>query len=988
MKCFTFLFVYLLFMYTSNAQTSKELSEQYENAMTYNLYEDALSTGEKLAQKIANNKATSKEYEKLINELVGISLQVERFKTAQFWAEKTVDLLGRKYGKNSISYAGALHLLGYTFHRQSLCKEAEKLYKESMSIFKNKKIENTDDYATICNNMANVSMQLGKYIEAEFFQKEAINLAEKVHGKEHHVYASYLDALGLIYHYSGRYVEAKKYYQQAISIVEHNEESLYEYSTFINNLAAVHMASGHFVEAELLYKKALDIKKNTIGEYTVSYATSLNNLATLYKKMGQYSAAEEKYKESLAIIDDKYGENHPYYASLLNNLSLVLQFSGRISEAEYLQLEALKLRRRQKDTQPLFYASSLNNLALLYHATGAYEKAKPLYKESADIQLKLKGEQHPDYATSLNNLASIYQYTGLTNESEALFEQVLKIRFSQLGEEHPDYINTLNTLAYFSHKKGEHSKAWKLYDSTFSLYKLLVNKTLPGLSEEEARHYLAEINYNFEMFFSFLKSSSSFDPEIVYNNVLFFKGLPLLLKQKTRPNALSQDPLLNNLWHQYQIQQASLSKWLLLPKQELLDKGIDLKLEKEKIDEIEKKLTKLGNIDFAKRSGSWKEIQGLLKDDEAAIELVRFRWYNNGFTDTIYYAALVIDSKCVKPKMIFLGNGSLIEGDHFSNYHVSHQTKRDSLFKLYWNDIHKEIEGIKKVYLSRDGVYNKINLDALPLEDDISFLSDILQIIPMNSTKDLLETHLYDQKISKSAILVGGVDYGKKNDGGVNEWEYLPNSLDEINKIQKIVDRHQIKPVYIRGLEAREENIKNINNAYVVHLATHGYFIESRYDDIQDFRIKQMYGKLNQTSEKSFNPMLRSGLVLANANRLSSEMGGEDGLLTAYEIAGQMNLRSTALVVLSACDTGKGANQYGEGIYGLQRAFQIAGAHSIIMTLWPVQDQVSEEFFGFFYTNWLDKGMDEQSAFKQAQKLIREDWDNPIHWGAFVFVKL
>ena len=134
--------------------------------------------------------------------------------------------------------------------------------------------------------------------------------------------------------------------------------------------------------------------------------------------------------------------------------------------------------------------------------------------------------------------------------------------------------------------------------------------------------------------------------------------------------------------------------------------------------------------------------------------------------------------------------------------------------------------------------------------------------------------------------------------------------------------------------------------------------------------------------------MLRSGLVLAGANAAEPGLSGEDGLLTVYEIANKLDLRGTELVVLSACDTGKGGNQYGEGVYGLQRAFQVAGAQALIMSLWPVQDQVAEEFFTAFYTHWLEAGMDKHAAFNAARDQIREDWEDEGHWGAFVFVGL
>ena len=169
-----------------------------------------------------------------------------------------------------------------------------------------------------------------------------------------------------------------------------------------------------------------------------------------------------------------------------------------------------------------------------------------------------------------------------------------------------------------------------------------------------------------------------------------------------------------------------------------------------------------------------------------------------------------------------------------------------------------------------------------------------------------------------------------------------------------------------------------------MHIATHGFFL----DDAIDTGNEKVFGVEIEKAKE--NPLLRAGLMLADAEnsldeRDTKELANDDnGILTAYE-AMNMSLDNTELVILSACETGLGEVKAGEGVYGLQRAFQVAGTEAIIMSLWTVSDAATQELMTLFYTNWLQSG-NKIEAFKKAQIQLKTKYKSPYFWGAFVLI--
>jgi CHAT domain-containing protein len=213
--------------------------------------------------------------------------------------------------------------------------------------------------------------------------------------------------------------------------------------------------------------------------------------------------------------------------------------------------------------------------------------------------------------------------------------------------------------------------------------------------------------------------------------------------------------------------------------------------------------------------------------------------------------------------------------------------------------------------------------------------------------------------------------------------EQLPGTEKEVKNISKLLATYQVKTNALYGKDATEAKVKGVISPSILHIATHGYFLA----DLSEMETNKVLGV--DISAAKENPLLRCGVLLAGCENVFDENfhaahNSENGVLTAYE-AMSLNLDKTDLVVLSACETGLGSVKQGEGVYGLQRAFLIAGARSIIMSLWSVSDDATMELMILFYTNYAKSGNKAQ-AFADAIKQLKLKYKQPFYWSAFVML--
>jgi len=410
----------------------------------------------------------------------------------------------------------------------------------------------------------------------------------------------------------------------------------------------------------------------------------------------------------------------------------------------------------------------------------------------------------------------------------------------------------------------------------------------------------------------------------------------------------------------------------------LNEQKIDLAALEQEANTMERSLSQKSS-DFAQGYSSeritFDKIASLLTDTEAVVELIRIRFFDKSFTNDSKYAALILAKNSGEPKLIVLDNGNQLETRYAKFYRNAIQQKMADQYSYdqFWARIEPALAGKKTVYISPDGVYNQINLNTLKKTGG-DFVINKFDLAIIGNSKDLIA--LKNEKVvspKKDAFLLGFPNYGGTSIAA------LPGTKIEVEGISKILKLSGYQVSSLTQNEATETKIKSIKGPALVHIATHGYFLQD---------AESAVGVASENAKD--NPLLRSGLLLAGASKtMSGEVlpnleSNDNGVLTAYE-AMNLNLNGTNLIVMSACETGLGDVRAGEGVYGLQRAFVVAGAKALVMSLWKVDDVATQALMTNFYTN-LSKGGSKLKAFKQAQQQLMLRYKEPYYWGAFVMV--
>lgn len=987
-----------------------------------------------------------------------------------------------KIGKESAVYATCLHNRARTmlmFNRDK--NEVEECYKEAVRLRAKFLGKFHPDYGASIYNLGSFYGQKGDISSAEPYILEAKEIFEKAYGKQHPLYAQSLNNLGIIYFETQRFEKAELCYLESkelkeklhatnnidycgtlvnlgklyynMAYFEKAEPILLEakniFETILKNtnhpfyfncltaLSLVYNQAGQFEKGELIILENLSLIEKSSGNNNEKYAGEVNNMGVLYDNMGNFDRAEKYYQKALEIKEKLSGKENINYVSTLSNLGILYGKTRDYQKSEKYLLESIKILESIGLTESPTYSVALNNLGLVYRGKNQFEEATQQYSKSLELDEKLERTNQPKYAMTLTNLGFLEVEKGNYDKAEVLYLKAKTLFNKMFTAFSPDYLINLFNLGELYSIKGDFVKSENFYSELSEANQIMLNKAVPHLSENELQKYLALFANRQDALFSMAHKAnrtknvtSDIQNKInstCFNNNLFFKGFLLNVANQTR-RLVSSDSVANEKYNRLNAYLRRLSAEYAKPKGSQNPSQITT-LEN-MANELEKDIARnVNGYSKTKELPKWVDVQRKLKKEEAAIEFIHYRFYNNKSADSIMYAALILKPGDQSPIFVPLFESKSLEKlfkskteknlDFVNNlYSIDQRGTTEvsknsvSLYELIWKPMEYKLAGVKTIYLSPTGILHRINLNAIPYNADET-LADRYNLKELNSTRELVTP--FDLNIrDNNAVLYGGINYDKDTLSSNSEpifasrsrglisfssidstlrggsWNYLLGTEREVNAIGKGMETSEIKPLLLKGSDATEEAFKNLGSGKsasprILHVATHGFFFPDP--------VNSEMGMLDNNEvvfKTSDNPMMRSGLLMAGANAAwrgkAVKDGMEDGILTAYEIS-QLNLSNTELVVLSACETGLGDIQGNEGVYGLQRAFKIAGAKYLIMSLWQVPDKQTSLLMTTFYNKWLKEKMTIPNAFNAAQKEMREMFQNPWFWAGFVLIE-
>ncbi len=842
--------------------------------------------------------------------------------------------------------------------------------------------ENSDTGQAVFT-VANIYSDLGEFDKAESLFKRALEIKEKALGKDHISIASILNNLGVLYKDKGDFVKAESLYQRVLEIREKNlEPDHLLIAGVLNNLAGISREKGNFEKAEIYYKRALQIRENALGLDNPDVATSLNNLANLYDDP---TKAEPLYKRALAIKEKFYGAEHQEVAQPLYNLAILYVGINEFAKAEPLCLRALSIVEKTLGTEHPFTSYPVNLLAQIYKNTGDYEKAETLYKRAIAIKEKTLGAYHPHLAGTYLNLANLYAVKGDIDKA---------IENETRGNEILEYNIALNLAAGSENDKFEYLRTLDYIE----------NQTL-SLNFLTAKNSQAATNLAVTTVFR--RKGRVLDA--------MSDSLSVLRRRFDKQDQVLLDNLNNAT--------AKLVSVVMEGPKELKSEEYE-----KKIKSLEQQRENVEAQISQKSAGSYEKTKPVLLNDIQELVpkdtvLIEFAVYTprlqKGFefgmgaihdpqnTEKAHYAAFIVSSNGeIRAKDLGEINEINRSINEFRSALRDPQNKNvkqigRTVDEKLMQPIRTLMGDAKHLLISPDGNLNLIPFEAL-VDEKGKYLIENYQFTYLTSGRDLLRMQTARKSKSNSMIianplfgepsnqLIAGIDSGKdlrkksRNRQSItatrdlSETYFAPlgGTLQEARSIKTLFP----DATFLTEALATETALKQVSSPKILHIATHGFFLQDTVNALEkSVEPAKRKTDANSTIE---NPLLRSGLAFAGANE--RKKGADDGILTALEASG-LNLWGTKLVVLSACETGLGEVINGEGVYGLRRAFVLAGTESLVMSLWSVSDYTTRELMTNYYKN-LKQGLGRGEALRQVQleMLKKNGREHPFFWASFI----
>src|SRR5262245_972480 len=856
-----------------------------------------------------------------------------------------------------------------------------------------------------------------------------------------------LRTLGQQLERTGHFNEARTLLEQSLSVAESVPAVSDTYLAMVRfELAGNALEAQDNARSRSLYERALTTFDSAWGATHPYAAMARSRLALLDERAGQRLKAEATIREVLPLLERSLGSSHPWYLLSLVTFGNLRESAGDLRQAEQVERDALAAVERSGQTDTLLEATLENNLADVLRAKNDNAGAEALFRKSLAIGEALVGSNSLFVATALQNLGIMARERKDYAGAVAYYSRALSIRERLLGPDHPSLAGVLTNLANIYRATGNDQKALETHFRALSMWEKTVGpygretllvvgniaRTYAGAGDiGNALKFQRRADAILEMQLGLYVASGSERQKLAFvrNEAdrtdrtisLHLKQAPdnadaaslaalVLLQRKGRVQDAMTDlfaaarqrvasPNDRLLMDELKETDASLARIALggvrQPAQDVRESVAEIESRKE---QLEATLSER-SADFRAevRPVTLEAVQAAIPRDASLVEFAVFRPFdpeaerNEEAYGPPHYAAYVI-SKHGAPLGMDLGAVEDIDalvvglrkalrdpGD------ADVKPRGRALDERIMRPLRASLAGTTRLLISPDGGLNLVPFEAL-VDEHGRYLIERYAMTYPTSGRDLLRMQTAPAAPGKPVIVADPL-FGEPP--AVVARRGQPVAISAARSVTvgadlsglyfapllgSALEGRAIKGLFpdatlLTGRRATKSTLTQVAAPSILHIASHGFFLEDDASGGSESVIAQ-------------NPLLRSGLALAGANLPGSAQG--DGILTALEAAG-LNLWGTSLVTLSACDTGVGDVHNGEGVYGLRRAFMLAGAETLVMSLWPVSDAVARDTMVAYYAR-LRSGAGRGDALRQAKLSIlrRPALRHPYYWGGFI----
>jgi CHAT domain-containing protein/Tfp pilus assembly protein PilF len=937
-------------------------------------------------------------------------------------------------GERHPAYATSLSNLAALYEAQGEYSKAEPLYRQAREIRKQVLGERHPDYAASLNNLAALYDTQGEYARAEPLYRQALEIYKQVLGPRHPLYADSLNNLAGLCFSQGEYAEVERLYRQVLEIRKQVVGERHpDYAASLNNLAVLYQKQGEYSQAEHMYRQALEIHKQVLGSRHPLYAQSLNNLAFLYQAQGDYAQAKALYRQALELRKRVLGERHPAYAESLNNLAILYYSQGEYAQAEHLYRQALEIRKQVLGERHPAYADSLNNLALVYDSQGEYAQAEHLYRQALEIRRQVLGERHPEYAASLHNLAGLYQAQGKYGQAALLYRQAIAAlvprpedpprEFGQLtAADFRPLPNTVTALAHYcvllEQRLGPRPTLVQLRaaDQAFALALALHERLRQEVLQQDAsklQHGTRELDL-IPRRISLCRQLFAAEGRVADLETALAtaeqSSARVFLEQLGKARALT----VGRVRPEQRAKEAALRRQLReldarLAKEQ--DKPFD-KRDPDKVGQLleeqnkaEAQLTALMHrmeqnypqyaaLKYPKPC-SLAEARACLAPSEAALLFVlgnekSYLVFVEGRPSPADEAHGLAIYPLPRRDDLTDGISLLTDRDHMERPAKARAAGRQA-YDLLLAPVKERIRG-KDLVIVPGGPLAYLPFEVLVEDGHYLIEQHRIRYAPSLTALHLvrlwektrakperplwaLADPVYDQaddraqgktdlvQASRDALAeyLGRESRGPAHGAAYSRLHFTGQEAEAIRDLLGAADAD-----VLTGLHASEAAVKAASakgllaQARYVHFATHGIL----------------------GLDTGQPPALVLSLV-GNDGARDTDGGVNDGFLRLDEVT-RLQLNAD-LVVLSACETGKGKLYAGEGVTGLARAFLYAGSRGVVASLWAVDDRETATFMAHLYGGLKD-GKAAADALRAAKLEMIRDHKPPVYWAPFILI--